>query len=33
VISVETEAFNQDGEKVLSLRRKVLLPKEFPNKK
>jgi len=33
VISVETEAYNQDGEKVLSLRRKVLLPQAFPNKK
>lgn len=27
VITVETEAYNQNGEKVLSLRRKVLLPK------
>jgi acyl dehydratase len=33
VVTVETEAFNQDGIKVLSLRRKVLLPTANPNDK
>jgi len=30
VLYVETEAFNQDGEKVLTLRRKLLLPRKAP---
>ena len=29
IITVQTEAFNQDGVKVLSFRRKVLLPREI----
>lgn len=32
VITVETEAFNQKNEKVLTLRRKVLIPKKLPEK-
>jgi acyl dehydratase len=30
VISVETEAFNQHGEKVLSFKRHILIPRELP---
>ena len=30
VVTVETEAFNQHDEKVLSFKRHILIPKEFP---
>lgn len=32
IVTVQTEAFNQDDEKVMTLRRKVLIPKQLPNK-